>query len=232
MVAIANLTWEGKITSAGPLDPKMRETWLREGNIPYSIKMPWTDENGYDVWYGYSRLDPFATMIGASASLAEIGAAASEGELDEWGMAIILAAKDNVYSKTWLTGAGELFELFGNPEYKIDDFVQSKISNWVVPAFVRVIEKEVDPVWRDVETVGEAIRANIPGFSSDLPANRNLWGIPIHSATVGPAWLSFVATSSIETTSRSTSPSAYSRSQQSRDQQLRWNSTLTRGLAS
>jgi len=198
MVGIANETWEGNITAGGPIDPKLRETWLRDNKIPYGVKMPWKDENGGDVWYSYKRWDPFGVMIGASAGLAEVAAAVSEGDLDEWGTAIMMAASRDVYNKTWLTGAGDLFKMLMTPEYTAEDYAASTLSSFLVPAIVRTVKQTVDPVWRDAEGFGDSILASIPGFSTLVAADRNLWGIPVHSATVGPAFLSPIAMSSVD----------------------------------
>ena len=52
---------EGKITGAGPTDPKARRFLRNAGWQPYSIKLG-------DKYYSYNRLDPNFIMVGAIAT--------------------------------------------------------------------------------------------------------------------------------------------------------------------
>src|SRR5581483_6700906 len=46
-------------TGAGPSDPAMRSAWLKEGNQPYSVKLPWTD-----TWVPINKI-PLLPLRGA-----------------------------------------------------------------------------------------------------------------------------------------------------------------------
>jgi len=58
--------YSGTVTGGGPTDPTKRKAWLSAGNKPYSIHMPGMPP------ISYSKLDPYASILGTMADTAEL----------------------------------------------------------------------------------------------------------------------------------------------------------------
>jgi hypothetical protein len=65
-------------------------------------------------------------------------------------------------------------------------FLQRRAAS-LVPRIVADIAREIDPVRREVDSIGAALRSQIPGATFTLPARRNLKGEPVYfEGSLGP----------------------------------------------
>lgn len=174
---------KGMITGAGPMDPDLRRTWERT-HQSFSIRVG-------DSWYAYERGDPFGMLLGAAASYAEVANGVSDPERERLAAAIAFATANSVTNKTWMTGMVGFAETMANPEsFQAESYLRRLAAGFTVPSVVNQVTQAMDPVWRDVESVGDALRARVPGYSEELPANRNLWGQKYISNTLGSEMIS------------------------------------------
>lgn len=175
----ADLALRGMVTGSGPMDPELRAVW-KNTHQPYSIKIG-------GAWYSYNRTDPFGMMMGIAADYAAIAGEVGERDAEELVGALALATSKSGLSKTWMHGVSTMVEALNDPDRYGERYLQQTLGTFLVPTGVAQTARSLDPVWRDVQSITDAIKARTPGYSSDLPARRNIWGEKIISeGGVGP----------------------------------------------
>ena len=198
MAATGTMAAAGYITGGGPPDPAMRQQKRNTGWQPYSIRIG-------DKYYAYNRLEPLGMLLGVAADAAEILPHLGEEEASSLATAAVLAIGKNVTSKTWLEGVSNALQALEDPERYGPQFLQS-FARTLIPRAVAQIEREVDPELRSTEPtdrtgglwqeIVNAVKADIPGLSDNLPPRRNFWGEAIvPEGGVGPDFLSPIYTS-------------------------------------
>ncbi len=211
----------GRLTGAGPSDPREREALLNSGWQPYSVRIG-------DRWVSYQRFDPFSMLIGAAADFAELGRFTTEEEGDRFASAIGVAIARNITSRTWLSGLSDFFNALSDPERHGERFFQRLASSFVVPAISAHAAGALDPNLRSTETPGteggdlldsfvdemrgvlNAVRARLPIVSHSLDVRLNVWGEPIRrgsgEGTVTPGSAVYDFLSPVVSTRQSDSP--------------------------
>lgn len=205
MASAADLAGQGLITGNGPSNPKMRQIWLNT-HQPNSIKVG-------DEWVSYSRLDPLGSFLGIAADATEIIGQTEETDGAELAVAAVIAISRNVSSKTYLRGMSEFFEVMSDPDRRGRGFIK-KFAGTLIPftTLTATIARagipgvsEGDPVLRDTrdikafDEVLNQIKSRIPGYSTDLPPRRNVWGEPIVlGGGIGPDIMSPVYTNKVK----------------------------------
>ena len=167
-MVMVDMALKGRITGAGPSDPELAKTWRRT-HVPFSIRIG-------DTWYSYNRTDPFGLIIGASASYAEVFGVHTVEENGKFIAAIALAASKSVFNKTWMRGPAEFLDAATQPDKFGERYIEQNIGSFLVPTLAAQTARVIDPVWRQVNDVSDAIRARTPGYSSSLLPMVNLWG--------------------------------------------------------
>jgi hypothetical protein len=191
MLVSADMALEGMISGSGPTDPDLRREWL-ETHQANSLKVG-------DTWYSYNRADPFGMMLGIAADYAMIAGEIGEEDADKLITGAVIATSKNVFSKTWMRGPAEMVGALSDPERFGDRFIQRFLGTLLVPTGVAQVTRTMDPEWRDVQSVMDSIKSRTPGYSTDLPARRNLWGEKIMSeGGLGPDIISPVYTKSVK----------------------------------
>jgi len=180
MAITAAYVAEGRITGAGPSDKQMNAALQRTGWQPFSIRIG-------DAYYSYGRLEPFSTILGTAASGMELYSAMDEGEVDAEKIPSVLVAaiSKNVTNKTFLRGVINLIEAMEDPDRYGKRYVQNLVGS-AVPTMSAQITRTTDPTWVEVNSIMDAIKARVPGYSKDLPPRRDLWGNPRGINTWGP----------------------------------------------
>jgi hypothetical protein len=185
---VAQLAGEGKVTGGGPSDRTALSALRNTGWQPYSIKIG-------DRYYSYARLEPLGTILGVSADLAGIAGEAPQDDAEKIAGRIVGSLSKNLASKTYLRGVSELVEAIDDPDRYGDRYVQNFLGT-AIPTGVAQLARSTDPVLRDAQSLLDALKARIPGYSKTLPARRNLWGEPITlSGGLGPDLISPVYSS-------------------------------------
>lgn len=169
---VASLVAAGRITSHGPRNPEVNKIWRETtGKQPDSIKI------GND-WVSYSRIDPVGMMLGTIADSAEIMGQLPEDKAAELAMANVLAISESFINKTYMESLSSALDAIHDPSKGIKSLPQSLVRT-LVPSLVRTIERKVDPPKRQVDSLLDAIIEQVPGWSSSLPMQRNLFGDPV-----------------------------------------------------
>ena len=171
MAGVALAAHNGLITGGGPSDPKLRANLERQGWQPYSIKFG-------DTYVSIKRLEPFSTIIGLAADITEIATQGDETKTAEAVAALGMAFSKNVTSKTWMTGLSNLLEAIENPDRHGAKTIESLVRT-IIPRGLAQVEKMGDPQKRYIRDLVDAIKQDVPGWSSSLPSKLNTWGEPI-----------------------------------------------------
>ena len=167
-MVMVNQALKGNVTGAGPSDQGLSATWRRT-NAPFSIKFGGT-------WHSYNRTDPFGLLMGAAASYAEVFGTMPPEDNDKFIAAIAMAASKSVFNKTWMRGPAEFLDAMTQPDKYGERWFEQNVGSLLIPTISAQTTRIVDPVWREVNSISDAIRARLPGYSDSLPAMTNLWG--------------------------------------------------------
>ncbi len=187
----------GNISGRGPTDPGKRRMMMADGWQPYSFKI-----NG--SWYSYSRLDPFATVIGTAADIATFSDHLTAKQQDEAYTALTGMITGQIESKTWLSGVTDFIQAMDDPERFGEAWV-SRIGGSLVPTVSAHAAKALDPIGRETKAgddvqpfgpiptelvrvgvaTGNVVKSRVPGLSDDLPARVDVWGEDIKNEMGG-----------------------------------------------
>lgn len=191
MAITSGLAAQGVITGRGPKDPKALDALKSTGWRPNSLKIG-------DTYYSYNRVEPFGTILGMAADWTELAGQAVAQDMDVSDMALAAASTAaNISSAENLVESVVQFgEFVTDPEKNAKKYL-SNLGASIVPAWLRQFAREGGDVKRNVkadtfkldaargryvsddnlfqETLNR-IRASIPGYADDLPAQRNMFG--------------------------------------------------------
>lgn len=189
--AAASLAAEGLVTGAGPTDSRQKAVRYLTGWQPYSVRIG-------DVYYSFGRLEPLGTLMGVAADMHDVAAAMDELAAEKVAHMIVASISKNLVNKTWLRGPSELIQAVSDPERYGERWLQ-RMAGTLVPTGVAQIARVEDPYLRDAQSVLDAVRARVPGLSSDLLPRRDIWGEPIIlQGSFGPDALSPIYESQIK----------------------------------
>lgn len=95
----------GYITGSGPQDPRMKREWRALGFQEFSFINP----DG-KAGTSFRRTDPFALMLGMSASIMDVWGYATDEERDGLAMAMVAAGYHNLESRTFMQSFAQLMD--------------------------------------------------------------------------------------------------------------------------
>jgi hypothetical protein len=162
----------GDLTGAGPSDPNQRKAMEDEGWMPYSLKT----KNGY---VQYLRMDPFGTYLGLAADLFDTLRMQGDDN-DEMGhsvtQALLTSMANNVTSRSYLSGIGEVIGAMSDPERNMDRVIE-KYAGAVIPKGLQeAVEYLGDQTGIDTYNMIKELRGLVPGLDANIPARRNMLG--------------------------------------------------------
>jgi hypothetical protein len=161
------LAIDGHITGAAPADPDLRKQLLDTGWQPYSIKVG-------DSYISYNRFDPFGTALGLVADFHQITGHLPEKDRDSIAEVMTLSLVNNLASKSYLKGLIDTLSVVGSSdEKKIHRWLQQRAGSYV-PAVLAAASP--DREMKDARSVLDAALTKIPGYSSTVEAQRDLFG--------------------------------------------------------
>lgn len=211
-LTFADQAWQGNVTGNGPENPELQAMW-RIKNQPFSFKLPTAVVDAVDktlntvtfgvaggvsafmrkdagdgmTWVAYNRMDPFGTMLGTAASFGEMVGNMSDPDKEQVAGSLALSLAKVATDKVWTKTAADALEAVYGPPGAGEKWLQRMAGTLFIPNVFAQPAKDMDPVWRDVQSITDAVRARIPGFSKDLPPHRNIWGDAIHmEGGIGP----------------------------------------------
>lgn len=164
IAATLMLASQGRITGSAPKDPKLREALERQGWRPHSIKIG-------QSYYSYNRLDPLATLLSATANLAEAAPYISQEGYGEFAATLLSANAALLADKSYLKGVSSLLDAVSGNQREQANLIQN-MATGLVPysSMLGFIRNHSDELRRDVRSVESHILNRIPGYSGDLPA--------------------------------------------------------------
>lgn len=174
---------DGAITGAVPPDTAKARLMYADGWQPYSVKIG-------DRYVSYSRLDPFATVMGVAADMATLPGGLSDRQKEDQATMLVASIMGNLANKTWLSGVSSLVEGLSDPQRRAENWLERTVGAFAVPAGVAGLARSLDPVARKREGVVEAIMSRIPGLSDDLHPRRDVFGEPVPLDSLGPDFIS------------------------------------------
>lgn len=180
---------DGKITGGGPLDDGARSLMLADGWQPYSIKVG-------NEYYSYARLDPFSTIIGTAADMADLDDHMTDRQREKTALRVGAAILSNLSNKTWLSGISSAIEAIHDPDRNLENFISRTVGSIAVPGIVAQLARTQDPILREARGWQDRIRSRVPGYSETLHARRDVFGQPIKTEggvgpdIVSPVWKS------------------------------------------
>lgn len=176
MALVAYMTAQGVITGGGPEDKNMLAALRRTGWQPYSIKIG-------NIYVAYNRLDPLGLMMGMSSDIAEITGQLGEEDGAELATGAAIAFAKNMAQRPYVMGAFDMIAAVNEPESRMQFWLQ-RLARGFVPysAMLRRVKQTADPTVREsrgpepLQQFIDSFKADLPGWSKDLPARRDLWG--------------------------------------------------------
>jgi hypothetical protein len=159
---------EGLITGAGPQDMDEKEAKLRTGWSPYSVKID-------GKYHSYQRLEPFSSIMGMAADLAEGYKEWDEMTTGQNVARIMSSITENLTNKTFLSGLENMALLWSNPLRYGEQWIKN-MEGSLVPNILGQTARALDPVYRKQEIGLDPIKARIPGLSQTLPAQTTPTG--------------------------------------------------------
>lgn len=170
--AVALEAASGNVTGAPPRDPAQRDKFYREGKMPFSVRVG-------GKWYSYARREPLSLIIGGVAQAIQ-NAKEAGGEPDKNVVgAIVSSIPQYLLNQTFLSGLRDFFDATTDPERYGENFLKRQAGAMLpASAFMRFMAQIYDPIVRQKNTVGESVKATIPGLSKELLPQRNAFGEP------------------------------------------------------
>ncbi len=188
--ALALEVGAGNITGAGPASPAEADAWRRVGKTPYSLRVG-------DKWIAYNRLEPLNQTLGQVASIVNSINTGQDPTTAVEDFSAGMAA--NFVSQPYMQSLATFMGALKDPK-KMSLFVDSLASS-TIPAAARVVAQDIDPTVRQTSGPLEAMQADVPGMSQNLPPRLDAFGQERGRLTsnISPIGVSQVNTSPVDT---------------------------------
>ena len=173
----------GKVTGMAP--NKRDRTQVEAGWKPYSIKT-WNAKTQQYEYKPYNRMDPLGMFMGVAADLSTIYDTTDRmtTKTNELYSAALMSFVNNFVDKTYLSGLMNVASAVSSESDTVmANFVNNTASS-LIPKYIGTVRKAVDPYSREVFTLTDALKNQIPGLSDTLTPRRNYRG----EAITGPSW--------------------------------------------
>jgi hypothetical protein len=188
------LAEEGILTGGGPSKPGKRQARFPTEQ-PYSVDVGrllqkvGIDADPYQI--SFSRLEPFAMVIGMAADAHDLWLEGDTMESTEMlGKALTIFSK-NLASKTFMKGIAEWTGLVMHPDRYASRWTESMARSMVpASALMGQTARWMDPTRREVDSVKEAVMSQIPGLRSQLAPGRSVTGEVAPMEAAGPSIIS------------------------------------------
>jgi hypothetical protein len=169
----AGLASLGYVTGGGPTERGKKKVWMQQ-NQPYSVKVPGTDK-----WISYNQIEPFGMLLGLGADAWELLSQWDRGDMaaDDFALALAAGFSKNVLSKTWTMGLSEALDAFTDPDRNFKRWVERSTASFLPGSgALRTVTRFEDPNFREVNSLIDALKAQSPWHSGELPPKRDIFG--------------------------------------------------------
>jgi hypothetical protein len=149
----------GYMTGARKKTPTESQEQQLEGQQPHAIRVG-------NTWRSVAGISPLGTMLALGADYAESSKEPGAAALD-LGAGLAGNIGTTVYDQSFLRGFNDLTT--SAVQGRMGDYFRRQAGS-VVPSGVRAVARVMDPTLRDPKTLGENLKASIPGLSKSVPA--------------------------------------------------------------
>lgn len=166
MLTVAALAaHEGLLTGGGEKDQTAEKL---AGWQPYSAKIG-------GEYVSLARIEPFGTLFGLAADFVDISGHLDEQTSSEVAASIGLALTRNFTSKSYVQGLSRFLAAVVDPAQKGANWFEQFAASFV-PGIANTVRKAMDDDVKEVRGLLDAVKARLPGFSKDVPAQVDLFG--------------------------------------------------------
>jgi hypothetical protein len=171
----AALAKAGELTLSYPTEKAERDLWELEGKQPNSVKVG-------NKWISLNYFQPLGSLFAAGA---RYQTAKSQGEDNTTAYSAAAAgAAKSLTEQSFLKGVSGALDALSDPQRSAEKFAENT-SGSAIPNFIRSFARSKDPVNREQDGLGEAVKAGIPGVRETLPVKTNMYGDAVPRKT-GP----------------------------------------------
>jgi hypothetical protein len=178
-MTVLGLTAQGLMTGGGPSDPKQREVLEMTGWKPYSLKI-----GGEYIPYR-KYLSALGPLVAGTSDMYEVGHTMSDKGLTQGAAALAFGFAEVVMDETWMRGLSSAIDAARHWDRDGGKYLRNfsmEFLPWSIG--LRQVASLTDPVWREVRSEMDALRAHIPGLSQGLYPVRDLWGEPMRGGVM------------------------------------------------
>lgn len=181
MGTAANLALSGRITGAGPTDYELKKQLMATGWQPYSLVFDGPD--GKKTYFPIGRFDPVGMPFGMVADLVDMLVINPDNRKADAGiMAVGVALANSFSEKTFLMNLNQVIQALANPGEGGDNIAKyvGNLSRNLIPgssAWSNYANQ--DPYMRDAREFLDRTMAGMPGYSENIPPQRDAFGDPI-----------------------------------------------------
>jgi hypothetical protein len=179
----------GLLKGRGPTDPKARKNWKDQGNIAYSLTIPWY---GYQVEFG--RLDPLAPYLSLAADIQEnYYYARTDAEAAFWvndfSESVAGALGESLINKTYTKQLAELYEIMlstseEDPTNRLEQWFQQKLTS-MTPNIMEGFAGSIDKTVRQVRSNMDALEMKMWPYGVP-PKRHRVFGTIIERTEIYP----------------------------------------------
>ena len=166
-----------KVTGGGPRNTAEKKALQATGWQPYSFVT--TAADGTKTYISYQRLDPFATMIGIVADIAEHAKMnPHEDKFSAEALSILaFSISESLTDKSFLRGLNTALNAVSDPGTNLPKLFKDVGSGMVVPMFVDKIKNvEGEKMIRESRTFVDSILRKMPIAEENVPPKRTFLG--------------------------------------------------------
>lgn len=178
MALTAMMALSGKMTGAGPNDPKFQKELRSTGWQPYAYVIDRPD--GSKKYIPMGRLDPVSMVMTMTADLTEALRHDPESSEAEKGIgALGIALAKNFSDKTFLQNIHQAIEALSDDKGDKGEKYLASIAGNTIPLSSGLRGINPDPYLREARTFVDMMLKDMPGYSSTLPPTRDAFGEPM-----------------------------------------------------
>ncbi|MCO5156865.1 MAG: hypothetical protein M9945_08940 [Aquamicrobium sp.] len=173
----AMLTLNGRMTGAGPAEPRLQAELRATGWQPYSYVFE--EEGGTKRYVPMGRFDPAGMAFATIANLMDALRQNPESSGVESGIGATALALAKAFSdRTFLQNMHQALEALSDPEARGERWLGNIAGN-AIPLSSALRGLNPDPYLREARSFVDTTLKNLPGFSATLPPVRDVFGEPV-----------------------------------------------------
>jgi hypothetical protein len=165
-----------KMTGSGPRDPKQAQQWKAAGNMPYAIR---TGDDGAS--FQINRFDPLQMPAALAADFVDMYLMhQNKGDMEDLenvATGMVLAIAHQLKDKTYYKGASDFMDAL-NDEKRVKSWSE-RFAPGFIPGVSLLRSVNSDPYVHEINGVVDSIKANIPGYSDQVPVRYDVLGKPV-----------------------------------------------------